>query len=461
MENDAVKETVVKGPDEKEQPKIQNETGLASEQAKKVAELVSCLDDYFEHDANLRKQYQEERPISDLHNLKLVQLQKPDEDTLLSAIKECKKLNLNATKDKVRANIGQGRTILILRDLPRDVQYDHVKKLMETEELTKLLESRVKEIRPELNDTWFVRFASQEDCMAAFFWLQQNGKLNGKKVKCRVKSVLQSSRYNPSNTAAAPASGNPYADRPFRGGYAGPGMYSAYGPGFGPMGAMQFPGHYQPYGRGKGHAGGRGRRGGNRRGRSSRGPQGNNYGDNSQATRQQSFRQKRQSPQITQQKSSRGDAGTKATPEVDDNIYYEGQFVMVERQSFDQIVKSCCNVDTSEPYKPKELLAFEGLMCDTPKKAFDLKPLSQGTTISPMPGAQPSPPEPEAMSLGEAKKGLENKMKEVKSFAGNKPAKEAKKKKTGKKANAVQESEDQKEEEVVLNDPAVIVATQI
>eukprot|EP00492_Amphilonche_elongata_P002554 TRINITY_DN27_c0_g1_i7.p4 TRINITY_DN27_c0_g1~~TRINITY_DN27_c0_g1_i7.p4 ORF type:complete len:59 (+),score=35.90 TRINITY_DN27_c0_g1_i7:237-413(+) len=50
-----------------------------------------------------------------------------------------------------------------------------------------------------------------------------------------------------------------------------------------------------------------------------------------------------------------------------------------------------------------------------------------------MPGAQPSPPEPEAMSLGkamsEAKKGLEDKMKEVKTFKGNKKSKEAKKKK--------------------------------
>ena len=65
-----------------------------------------------------------------------------------------------------------------------------------------------------------------------------------------------------------------------------------------------------------------------------------------------------------------------------------------------------------------------------------------------MPGAQPSPPEPEMMSLGEtkvneAKKGLEDKMKEVKSFKGNKK-KETKKAKTDKIINAVQENEDQK-----------------
>eukprot|EP00492_Amphilonche_elongata_P002545 TRINITY_DN27_c0_g1_i12.p1 TRINITY_DN27_c0_g1~~TRINITY_DN27_c0_g1_i12.p1 ORF type:complete len:125 (+),score=44.75 TRINITY_DN27_c0_g1_i12:270-644(+) len=114
-------------------------------------------------------------------------------------------------------------------------------------------------------------------------------------------------------------------------------------------------------------------------------------------------------------------------------IFISRTICIIGRQSFDQIVKSCCNLDMSEPTKPKELLAYSGLMCDTPKKAFDMKPLTQGSTISPMPGAQPSPPEPEAMSLGkamsEAKKGLEDKMKEVKTFKGNKKSKEAKKKK--------------------------------
>lgn len=139
---------------------------------------------------------------------------------------------------------------------------------------------------------------------------------------------------------------------------------------------------------------------------------------------------------------------------ADDNIYYQGQFVIIGRQSFDQIVKSCCNLDMNEPMKPKELLEFSGLMCETPRKAFDMKPLTQGSTaISPMPGAQPSPPEPEAMSLGkalsDAQTGLMDKMKEVKTFKGNKKSKEAKKQKTDKTINAVQENEDQKEEEVL------------
>jgi len=467
--DDSVKETGAKGPEESKEPKSDN--AKASDKATKVAELVSCLDDYFEHDANLRKQYEEERPISDLYKLKLVQLQKPDEDTLLSAIKESKKLNLTATGDKVRANIGQGRTILILRDLPRDVQYDQIKKLLESEDLTKQLESRVKEIRPELNDTWFVRFASQEDCMTAFFWLQANGKINGQKVKCRVKSVLQASSYNPGGAGTGPNT-NPYADQAFRG-YPSPNMYGGYGPGFSPMG-MPFPGAYPNYNKAQG--GGRGGKRGSRRGRTARSPQGpqgsvprqNSVGGGA-FPRQQSYRQKgRQkspgmkplkSPRMKPQKSAR--QNSKQPVETDDNIYYQGQFVILGRQSFDQIVKSCCNLDMNEPTKPKELLGYPGLLCETPRKAFDMKPVTQGSTaISPMPGAQPSPPEPEAMSLGkamnEAKKGLEDKMKEVKTFKGNKNKKEAKKAKTDKTINAVQE-EESKEEEVLADTAATSI----
>lgn len=163
---------------------------------------------------------------------------------------------------------------------------------------------------------------------------------------------------------------------------------------------------------------------------------------------------------MTRQKSARSHSKQQAVG-TDENIYYQGQFVIIGRQSFDQIVKSCCNLDMNEPTKPKELLEFAGLMVDTPTKGFDMKPLTQGSTISPMPGAQPSPAEPEAMSLSElseAKKGLEDQMKKVKTFKGNKKTKEAKKQKTDKTINAVLENEDQKEEEVL---PAETSATAV
>ena len=44
------------------------------------------------------------------------------------------------------------------------------------EELVSQLDSKVKEIRPELNETWFVRFSSQDDCLKAAEWLTFHGK---------------------------------------------------------------------------------------------------------------------------------------------------------------------------------------------------------------------------------------------------------------------------------------------
>ena len=52
------------------------------------------------------------------------------------------------------------------------------------------LDGKVKGIKAELNQTWFVRFASQKDCMTAAQWLLTNGKLAGQKIKFRVKSKL-------------------------------------------------------------------------------------------------------------------------------------------------------------------------------------------------------------------------------------------------------------------------------
>merc|ERR1712039_96817 len=116
------------------------------------------------------------------------------------------------------------------------------------------------------------------------------------------------------------------------------------------------------------------------------------------------------------QKSQRGTR--RSAPKNDDNIFYPGQFVMVERQTFDQIVKSCRNLDSSEPSKPNELKKFEGLMCDKVKYGFDLKPLSVGNTISPMPVPQQSPNEPDALSLDDStshkEKALQKQMKQMK-----------------------------------------------
>lgn len=134
---------------------------------------------------------------------------------------------------------------------------------------------------------------------------------------------------------------------------------------------------------------------------------------------------------------------------------------MVERQNFDQIVKSCRNLDTSEPSKPQELLKFEKLMTDKVKYGFDLTPLSQGNTISPMPVPQLAQQEPDVLSLDGGTKtttttmtGKQLMTQVKKSLAMDKNRKKEAKQ-GGKNIKAVL-SDDQKEEEVAA-DPASAV----
>lgn len=415
--------------------------------ASKVDELVRVLDDYFEHDADLRKQYKDERPITDLYILKLVNALQPDIDALLAAIKRCKKLDLDASGNKVRANIGEGRTILILRDLPRDVKHENIRTLLENKELTAQLEGRVMEIRPELNDTWFVRFGSQDDCMAAFWWLRTKGKINGKTVKCRVKSVLQSTTYNP---GSHPTGDSYPANNGYRGGYTPQNFYPGYGPGpgYSPM---------MPYGSapGAGYQQRGGRRSNGRRGKNGR------YGNAGGGDRGGRHQTVASSPNFrpsnnrrpAENKAPRG--GRASTSEENQNIHYPAQFVMIERQSFDQIVKSCRNMDSNEPTKPQEILKFEKLITDKVKYGFDLTPLSQGNTISPMPVPQQSPQEPDALSLDGATKTTTMTGKQLITQVKKSLAMDKKKeaiKKVGKNANAAT-PDDQKEEEVSMADP--------
>lgn len=426
-----------------QEPAVQEKTDATlkptpsdSLEQEKVAELVRVLRDYFDNDANLRKQYEGDRPISDLFSLRLVQALKPKKETLIAAIKQCKKLKLDASTEKVRANMSQGRTILILRELANTVKYEDIKKLLDTKELASQLKDRVKEIRPEMNDSWFVRFSSQEDCINAFFWLQNNGKIGGKKVKCRVKSVLQTSSFNPAGGPTSSASHGSFGAQnynqppsldPFRGGFTPP-----YGPGygygngnFGPMG-MPFPAPFygNPSRGGKGSQQGR---------RSSR---------RKSARQQQSPNPRGQNPRMQRQNSqkSRGPKPTHRASEMDGEIYYQDTYVMIDRKSFDQIVKSASNIDQQGPQMPEALKKYEGLCVDAPKKGFELKTLTQGATISPNPPSGRSGPahgDPlESFSLDSGKKSEDS----------GKPKKQGGKPKKSKKKKAQQQQQQQAKE---------------
>lgn len=341
-----------------EAPPAQTEADMKTQ----VSELTTILDDYFANDGKLKSKYEQERPIKELCDLQMVKSLNPSEEVLVEAVKKCSALILK--NDKVRAKPGQTRTVLILRDLPQDVSHAHIKTLLETKELADQLSAPVKEIRPELNNSWFVRFATEGDCLNAALWLNMNGKICGQKVKCRVKSVLQSSTYNPAGLS------------PQNTGYMDP----HFSPGFDPHNFYGFPpspnflpNMYPPYGGNQ--YGGNNRQGGGRR-------KSNSNRRNSGRGRQGRGRQ-----QYQRSPNMRGKRQQKIQSEnvADQNIFYEGQYVLIGRPTFDALVKQCHNSNNDEPCIPEALAAYPQLCCETPKMSFDLQPLTQGNTISPMP----------------------------------------------------------------------------
>lgn len=408
-----------------------NETGTSdttsatTSDPSKVTELVRVLDDYFEVDENLRKEYENPKSVVELRKLKLVKALNPDEETLLGAIEQCKKLSLEENRTKVRANVTQGRTMLILRDLAEGTTYEQIKKLLESEELVSQLESRVKEIKPDHLNTWFVRFASQDDCMTAAFWLNTKGMINGQKVKCRVKSVLPSSTYNP-----PPQQG--FMD-PYQNPHAGQQGFYGYPPSPNFMGFPPSPNFGA-------------QRQGSRRKRSQKNNRQKGGLNRQGSTHAQYGRQSSNRAKGGRQKSMRGG---KPQIQPDGNIHYEGQFVMVERNTFDAIVKSARNADMNEPIVPEALAAFPPLLTESPKAGFDLKPLTTGSTISPMPVPQtPSNGAPPYLNLSENGNGGK-KEKKKKGKKKNSSA-EAPVEKAVEKAEDV-DIDDKKEEEIVDN----------
>jgi len=379
----------------------------------KSKELANVLDSYFEHDMNLRQTYRVDVSIEDLRKLRMVQAMKPEADVLLEAVQICKKLKLNEEKTKVRAVLVQGRTTLILRDLPRDVQYEHIKKLLESEELVSQLDSKVKEIRPELNETWFVRFSTQEDCLKAAEWLTFHGKIKGQKVRCRVKSVLPSTYSpNPSPQYPSPNYGNPNFNQ-----YApqqSPNVFGASGfgmPQISPNGLpfMQGMPPSPLFGAMMNQQGHQGRRSSGRRSQRGNNQRQNSYRGQPQLPRQQSYKR---------QKSNRANKNQPPKPVSSDNDPdYQNAFKLIERTNFHDITRNALANNEDEPKIPEKLKAFPGLLAKTPKIHFDQTALVNSAAISPMPETVSGGEMPPKLNLSKSGKQGKGKKSITKTFS--------------------------------------------
>jgi len=105
-----------------------------------------------------------------------------DKTLLLQAIKQSKSLVLDETETMVGPNLKVERTTLILRDIPSTTKKEDIRKIFEDSFCGK-----VKSIRPDVGDTWFVTFENQDACTATAMYLVGK-KFKGKPIRCRIKS---------------------------------------------------------------------------------------------------------------------------------------------------------------------------------------------------------------------------------------------------------------------------------
>jgi len=332
---------------------------------------ADVLDNYFEQDGELRVQYEVDTPVEKLLELPLVSATNPDLETLVAAVEQCKKLTLDKTKRLVRASVQQQRNTLIIRDLSDDVEYADIKKLLESEQLTSQLSSRVKTIKPELNNNWFVTFSNQDDCVEAALWLNLNGKIKGQKVKCRVKSVLPKSTYTAKFVQQEHMGYENYYNPAY--GYQNQG-YNHYNSNY-------YPPQQQTQRR-------QSNRGGRRNNRNNSRGGGRHNNNNKENTTTPKFQ--RQSSSSSQRRQQRQKPRTKLESDNNGDIDYPSEFHLIDRTNFADVIKEAMKTEPI-PEIPEELKKYPELKADKVNKfTFDDDPLAEQEAISPYPA--PSKP---------------------------------------------------------------------
>lgn len=146
-----------------------------------------------------------------------------DRTLLVDAMRDCKIVELNEkeTHAKAQGPTQPERTTLILREISDDTLEKDVRAIFNNDEC-----APVKSMHPDIGNTWFVSFESEEDCIRTAMYLQNAGKFKGNPVHCRVKSAAISNVIRP----------RPRQPPPNRGGYGAPNFGGMGGPLFGGRG---------------------------------------------------------------------------------------------------------------------------------------------------------------------------------------------------------------------------------
>lgn len=209
-----------------------------------VSKMVGVLDDLFKPE-NMADNYQLQNllakqqfiKIDDLPSFSAVADVTEKREIILEAVKLIpSRVTLNEKEDFLLPKIPHHRTTLILRDLPEDATPEEVKELLMNKEC-----GRVKEIHPDVNKTWFVTFANEEECVKTALWVQTKAKFRGQNVRCRIKSEHNQKSFFNAQRFVPPASGsNRPRKQQLKGNFPDPAVLY-YGPPEGNQNRMNYP----------------------------------------------------------------------------------------------------------------------------------------------------------------------------------------------------------------------------
>lgn len=125
-------------------------------------------------------------PLSVVANFKMVKMLTDDIQLIVDALKDSKNVILNEKKDKIGPNFKLKKNVIILRDIPKTTDKEVVKNLF-LPVVTPI------ELRPDVGDTWFITFETDEDAQIALEHIRKQT-FNNAPVKARLKteSLLKS-----------------------------------------------------------------------------------------------------------------------------------------------------------------------------------------------------------------------------------------------------------------------------
>jgi la-related protein 4 len=119
-------------------------------------------------------------PVKVIAGFKMIRSLSEDLDTILTAMRECKGINLSPDGIMVRPDMRAQKNTLILRDIPSNIDSKEIRSLF-GDQFGKL------ELKSDIGDCWYVNLEDDARTMEALDHLRQQ-KFRGEVVKARIKT---------------------------------------------------------------------------------------------------------------------------------------------------------------------------------------------------------------------------------------------------------------------------------